>query len=239
MTSVDETEIARLTRERDEARWAATCDVCLGDPLPGTRGCICGGTGKLADTALGLREELARADNRAVAAEKERDEAREERDRARRDHGGACHLVAKMHHAATGAVTGPARGVVEDVAGVRARLLAAESRAERLAEALRHAGSPYADPLDTQTCPRCSGHGVVPLEVTAADLRRRLLAVAAFCRHETMCNQVVYGEPCTCGLDALLTLPRVRAAERKERGKEKEREAHIAEISTRETLNDD
>ena len=77
------------------------------------------------------------------------------------------------------------------------------------------------DPLDTQTCPRCSGHGVVPLEVTAADLRRRLLAVAAFCRHETMCNQVVYGEPCTCGLDALLTLPRVRSAEREERGKEK------------------
>lgn len=32
---------------------------------------------------------------------------------------------------------------------------------------------------------------------------------------------------------------RVRAAEREERGKEKEREAHIAEISTRETLNDD
>ena len=161
-------QIARLTRERDEARWAATCDVCLGDPLPGTRGCICGGTGKLADTALGLREELARADNRAVAAEKE-------------------------------------------LRIGNAKLVAAEARA----------GSPYADPLDTQTCPRCSGHGVVPLEVTAADLRRRLLAVAAFCRHETMCNQVVYGEPCTCGLDALLTLPRVRAAEREERGKEK------------------
>ena len=32
---------------------------------------------------------------------------------------------------------------------------------------------------------------------------------------------------------------RVRAAEREERGEEKEREAHIAEISTRETLNDD
>ena len=68
---------------------------------------------------------------------RERDEAREGRDRARRDYEGACHLVAKMHHAATGAVTGPARGVVEDVAGVRARLLAAESRAERLDAALR------------------------------------------------------------------------------------------------------
>ncbi len=68
---------------------------------------------------------------------RERDEAREERDRARRDHEGACRLMAKMHHAARGAVTGPARGVVEDVAGVRARLLAAESRAERLEAALR------------------------------------------------------------------------------------------------------
>ena len=66
---MEETDIARLTRERDEARWAATCDVCLGDPLPGTRGCICGGTGKLADTALGLREELARADKHAADAE--------------------------------------------------------------------------------------------------------------------------------------------------------------------------
>jgi len=67
---------------------------------------------------------------------RERDEAREERDRARRDHEGACHLVAKMHHAATGAVTGPARGVVEDVADVRARLLAAESRASSLSREL-------------------------------------------------------------------------------------------------------
>lgn len=60
---------------------------------------------------------------------RERDEAREERDRARRDYEGACHLVAKMHHAATGAVTGPERGVVGDVADVRARMLAAEPRA--------------------------------------------------------------------------------------------------------------
>ena len=84
-----------------------------------------------------------------------------------------------------------------------------------------------ADLLNMQTCPRCSGHGMVPLEVTAADLRRRLLAVAAFCRHDTMCNQVVYqvvyGEPCTCGLDALLTLPRIRAAEQKEKEARREK----------------
>lgn len=68
---------------------------------------------------------------------RERDEAREERDRARRDYEVACHLVAKMHHAATGAVTGPARGVVEDVADVRARSLVAEAKAERLESAMR------------------------------------------------------------------------------------------------------
>ena len=55
------------------------------------------------------------------------------------------------------------------------------------------------------------------MEVTVTDLRRRLLAVAAFCRHNALCNQVVHGEPCTCGLDAPLTLPRVREAERREK----------------------
>lgn len=56
-------------RERDEALREAVCDVCLGDPLPGTRACICGGTGKLAAAALGLREEMVRCDDRAERAE--------------------------------------------------------------------------------------------------------------------------------------------------------------------------
>lgn len=59
----------RAEAERDEARRAAICDVCLGDPLPGMRGCICGGTGRLTDAALGLREEMVKADDRATAAE--------------------------------------------------------------------------------------------------------------------------------------------------------------------------
>lgn len=83
---------------------------------------------------------------------RERDEAREERDRARRDHEGACQLVAKMHHAATGAVSGPARGVVEDVADVRARMLAGEAKAERLAEALRHCARELQYVLDADPC---------------------------------------------------------------------------------------
>ena len=83
---------------------------------------------------------------------RERDEAREERDRARRDHEGACQLVAKMHHAATGAVSGPARGVVEDVADVRARMLAGEAKAEWLAEALRHCARELQYVLDADPC---------------------------------------------------------------------------------------
>lgn len=46
----------------------------------------------------------------------------------------ACTTVAEMHAAAVGAVTGPIRGVVEDVADIRARMLAAE---EALGLALR------------------------------------------------------------------------------------------------------
>ena len=100
----------------------------------------CNSPGATHHLACDCREAAVRDDIACLT--RERDEARAERDRARRDHEGACHLVAKMHHAATGAVTGPARGVVEDVAGVRARLLAAEARAARLAEAL----APFADP---------------------------------------------------------------------------------------------
>jgi hypothetical protein len=39
----------------------------------------------------------------------------------------ACGTVAKMHEAAVGEVTGPIRGVVEDVADIRARALRAEA----------------------------------------------------------------------------------------------------------------
>lgn len=49
----------------------------------------------------------------------------------------ACATIAKMHAAATGYDDrGPERGVIEDVADVRARMLAAEQRAERAEVAL-------------------------------------------------------------------------------------------------------
>lgn len=56
-------------------------------------------------------------------------------ERFKQDHLGACGTIAEMHAAATGRTgMGPVRGVVEDVADVRARGLAAE---EALANALR------------------------------------------------------------------------------------------------------
>lgn len=62
-----EDTIARLTRERDEARAELAalrqqvdpCEVCAGEGTPTSGGrCICGGTGRGADEKAGLRAEL-------------------------------------------------------------------------------------------------------------------------------------------------------------------------------------
>jgi len=50
---------------------------------------------------------------------KELEDAKAEAARFREEHQGACHLVAQMHAAAVGEVTGPNRGVVEDVEDLR------------------------------------------------------------------------------------------------------------------------
>lgn len=52
--------------------------------------------------------------------------------RLREDHAGACETVAKMHEAAVGKVTGPRRGVIEDVADVRAALRQCGKALERM-----------------------------------------------------------------------------------------------------------
>lgn len=49
---------------------------------------------------------------------------------SKEEYGRACHLVAQMHFAATGEVTGPKLGVVEDVAEVRRKLAEAQQQAE-------------------------------------------------------------------------------------------------------------
>lgn len=107
----------------------------------------CSGPGTTHWMACNCREdaickEVTELRERLAASEKARKEAERERDEAKQAHEGACRLVANMHHAATGSVTGPIRGVVEDVADISARLAAAESRAARLAEAL----APFTDP---------------------------------------------------------------------------------------------
>lgn len=56
----------------------------------------------------------------------QRDELHAENERHRAAHQSACKLVADMHAAAVGEVRGPNRGVVEDIADLRARCLAAE-----------------------------------------------------------------------------------------------------------------
>lgn len=54
------------------------------------------------------------------------EELRDDLAEMRRNYEGACKTIADMHAAAVGEVTGPNRGVVEDVADLRARCLAAE-----------------------------------------------------------------------------------------------------------------
>jgi chromosome segregation ATPase len=59
-------------------------------------------------------------------------QAERERDEAKHNYEEACQTIAKMHEAAMGSVCGPVRGVVEDVADVRAALAEARAEVERL-----------------------------------------------------------------------------------------------------------
>ena len=97
----------------DDARLRAASIRIWGEDLHG-----CDAPDAMADLVIHLRSSL--------------ETVKRERDEARRDHEGACLLVAKMHHAATGSTGGPKRGVVEDVEDVRLRAEEAETRAEDL-----------------------------------------------------------------------------------------------------------
>lgn len=68
-----------------------------------------------------------------TTAEAERDQLRAEVERFKADYERACQTVAEMHAAAVGAIQGPKRGVVEDVADLKAQC-------EKLAEALENLG---------------------------------------------------------------------------------------------------
>ena len=63
--------------------------------------------------------DLIRDANALPEAQREIVELKKERDRFKEEHAEACHTIAKMHEAAVGEVTGPNRGVIEDVADIR------------------------------------------------------------------------------------------------------------------------
>jgi len=73
--------------------------------------------------------------NEIEALTKELEYAEEEAERFKEEHQGACHLVAQMHAAAVGEVTGPNRGVVEDVEDLRLRAEKAEADNVKLRDA--------------------------------------------------------------------------------------------------------
>lgn len=70
---------------------------------------------------------------------------------SRKDYQGACNTIAAMHHAAVGEIVGPNRGVVEDVADLRERCLAAE-------EALAIALAQLRSVKDSRPCGRSATH---------------------------------------------------------------------------------
>src|SRR5690606_16232319 len=110
-----EAAIRELEAERDAVNEAL--GLAPGQ-LPGTA------PSAIRGRAATIREQAQRAEQaeqRAKDAEAERDELRSAYDRA-------CKTIAAMHEAATGRTgEGPVRGVVEDVADVRALMLAAEA----------------------------------------------------------------------------------------------------------------
>lgn len=115
----------------------ASCDATTGLTRPTTRGVSYGPAVEAVLDAIhtcpacGQSTNLVDHDDGCDLIESERHQ----------DHQRACEQIAAMHAAAVGEVRGPIRGVVEDVADMRARMLAAEealSNARKAARALHH-----------------------------------------------------------------------------------------------------
>lgn len=88
--------------------------------------------GLLADRLRRAEADVRRHRRNATNAMATVDELRAELEGARRDYEGACGTIARMHAAAVGEVTGPALGVVEDVAASVGARDAMESRLRQL-----------------------------------------------------------------------------------------------------------
>lgn len=82
-------------------------------------------------------------------------ELRYERNEAQDNHSRACVTISEMHAAAVGEVTGPKRGVVEDVADLRTRMLALEDMLETAWGIICNVGIP--EQLATSTPPYADG----------------------------------------------------------------------------------
>jgi len=116
-------------------------------------------------------------------------ELADEAERFKRDYLNACKTIADMHAAATGYVGGPERGVVEDVADVRARMLAAE---EALANEQRaeqtEAGRLAADNMLRAVCAVFGGPHQDPIVKARETLARAEKAEAALDRVRDVLN---------------------------------------------------
>ena len=84
---------------------------------------------------VGAQERKKAADNLRLATEwaSEIAKLKQELAELKEDYKRACKTIADMHAAAVGEITGPKRGVIEDVANVRAEV-------DRLRDALQKAG---------------------------------------------------------------------------------------------------
>ncbi|MFD3902991.1 hypothetical protein HXS80_20595 [Streptomyces sp. CB04723] len=91
---------------------------------------------RLMSTERGDASALSLAQSAAAAWQQRAEAAEQDAERFKADHEAACRTVALMHEAATGRTgMGPIRGVVEDVADVRARAKETEANGSEIAKA--------------------------------------------------------------------------------------------------------
>lgn len=115
-------------------------------------------------------------------------EAEYERDEMKRNYDHACLTVAEMHKAAVGEVTGPKRGVVEDVEDLRLRMVTAEDLLSTAWGIICNVGAPAA--LSTSTPPYADGWEGQGAEWAAAVVRLRTDWHAYLGQYAQLVNQV-------------------------------------------------
>ncbi|MFB6809437.1 hypothetical protein [Streptomyces sp. NPDC056387] len=106
-------------------------------------------------------------------------EALDEAAEHKQNYANACRTIAEMHAAAVGEVTGPARGVVEDVADVRTAMLRAEAERDRAyrerAHLVAHLASLYPATIGL-TDPNAPDWPVITIETPAGQMTWHIAA---------------------------------------------------------------